>query len=64
MYVSLFIVLFVWSRRCRQVSRVSQTKRNMKALKPNLVILVEVKDELTEDGITEAVALVISSARE
>ena len=31
---------------------------------PNLVILVEVKGELTEDEITEAVALVISSARE
>ena len=31
---------------------------------PNLVILVEAKDELTEDGGTEAVALVISSARE
>ena len=31
---------------------------------PNLVILVEAKDELTEDEITEAIALVISSARE
>ena len=36
---SLVLCLFVISRRCRHVSRVSQTKRNMKALRPNLVIL-------------------------